>query len=250
MSNPTPQCPTDIQTFKMLLQASGCREVRLHLQAPSTNRRRISRDSFRSYDETLQYLVTMISASLGKFAALGGTVEQDALDVRMICRALDAEIYFPGMPLVWSNSLGYPVSELEIDVRPVAKNEKESPICDVAMRDVGARMDTVLFLQAFEKIRARIVEKFGDGWFKNWPEVLRFAYLLRNALAHDGCWRIDEQKGREHYQWEIFRWPRSNLTIQMRKEDGSKVDEGKPVLDTLNGADFVVLLFEIDDAIR
>lgn len=237
--------------FQKAIKDSGHKSVALGLHNRSPQSRRLTPENYCFYDETLQYLVTMISASIGKWASIGGTVQEGALDVNMIGRALDEDIYFSGIPLMWANSSGYPVTELELDVRPVPKNEKDlSHQQHVAMRDVGARADAVFFLRAFESVKDKIYAKFGEGWFTKWPEILRFAYLIRNALAHDGCWEIREQKGKEHYQIEVFRWPRANLEIRMRNKDGSKADGGRPVLEYLNGADFVVLLIEINDALR
>jgi hypothetical protein len=236
----------NVASFKKAVADSGCSSVVLHLGVTSKQARRLTPENFIFYKQTLQYLVTMISSSVGKFVSAGGTMQEGALNVRLIGRALDEDICFPGIPLLWANTLEYPVAELEIDIRPVPRTEKESPNPDVKMRDVGARADAVFFLEAYESAKDRIVAKFGSDWFKTWPEVFKFAYLTRNALAHDGRWEIQNK----NYQTAFFRWHRPNLTIRMRNEDGSTVDEGKPVLDYLSGTDFVVLLIEMSDALR
>lgn len=239
------------QEFKKAMEESRVKNVALGLHERSNQSRKLTRENFMFYDETLHYFVTMISGSIGKWASIGGTMNEGALDVRFIGHALDEDIYFAGMPLIWANALGYPVTELELDIRPVPKDQKDQSILEhVKMRDIGARADGVFFLKAFESAKKDIHAKFGDGWFTNWPEVLRFGYLIRNAVAHNGCWGINEKKGREHYQTEVFRWARARLEIQMRRDDGTKVDEGKPVLEYMNGADFVVLLIEIADVLR
>lgn len=187
----------NIALFKKTYEDSGCSNVTLGLEESSKEARRLTPESFIFFDETLHYLVTMISASMGKWVSIGGTLQEGPLNVRLIGRALNEDIFFPGLPLLWANTLGYPVAELQIDIRPVPPNEKVSQSSHVKMRDVGSKADTVFFLQAFEKARERIEEKFGNGWFNKWPEVFRFGYLIRNALAHDGRWGIQDQKGRE-----------------------------------------------------
>ena len=192
----------------------------------------------------------MISASIGKYSSLGGKVAEDAFNVRMIGRALDEDIFFPGILLHWASTINCPVKELEIDIRPVPTKEKDSKDYDVQMGDVGAKADAIYFLESYEIVKEQIEKQFGKGWFNNWPEIFRFAYILRNALAHNGRWDLYERKNREHYQYEKFFWPRCGLTIRMRDIEGNPVDQGREVLKDLNGVDFVVLLIEMNEALN
>jgi hypothetical protein len=240
----------DINDFKKKIEESGHETVALGLQEKTNECRTLAKDNFIFFDTTLQYLVNMISAAVGKYTALGGRIAEGAYNVRYIGRALNEDIYFPGILLLWANVLEINVNELDIDIRKVKPEEKESGNSDLKMRDVGAKVDAVFFQESYELAKSDIIDKFGDGWFTNWPETFRFAYILRNALAHNGCWEIQERRGREHYQHEIFEWPRAGLKIQMRDIDGVAIDEGRNVLDDLSGADFVVLLIEMDEALK
>src|SRR4051812_34209392 len=98
----------------------------LQLQTGSKQSRRLTAANFFFYDVTLQYLDTMIAAAFGKHSLMGGTVQEGALNVRFIGRALDEDIFFPGVPLLWAKILDCPIAEFEIDIRAVPKNEKES----------------------------------------------------------------------------------------------------------------------------
>jgi hypothetical protein len=240
----------NINEFKQVLDNRKPKKIILNLQESSSNARKLSPEKFIFFEATIQYLITMISASVGKFAALGGEIAEDAFNVRLIGRAMDEDILFPGILLFWANVLDHSVDELEIDIRPVSTDEKESKNHHVKMGDVGAKADSVYFLESYEKVKDQINQKFGNGWFDNWPEEIRFAYIVRNALAHDGRWKIQEQKNRNHYQVEKFTWPRCGLTIQMRDTSKNPIDEGREVLEDLNGADFVVLLIEINELLN
>ena len=240
----------DIHEFKRCLEESGSKDLVLGLQESTQQSRRLNHNNFIFFDTTIQYLNTMISASIGKYSSLGGKVADDAFNVRMIGRALDEDIFFPGIFLHWASTINYPIKELEIDIRPVPTEAKDSKGYDVKMADVGAKADAIYFLESYENSKELIEKKFGKGWFRNWPAIFRFAYILRNALAHNGRWGLEERSSRSHYQYEKFDWPRCGLTIQMRDFEGNPVDEGREALKDLNGVDFVVLLIEMNEALN
>lgn len=240
----------NIDSFKKIIEESDSKDIALRLQKSTEEARSLTPNNFIFYDETLQYLVNMISASVGKYAAIGGSVPEGKYDVRLIGRALNEDIYFPGILLLWANTLNYPVINLEIDIRPVPPEEKYLENYHVKMRDVGITIDTIFFLQAYENVKEKIINKYGNGWFNNWPKIFRFAYIIRNALAHNGKWEIQKKKGREHYQTEVFEWERAGLAIQMQDANGQPIDEGRSILEYLNGADFVVLLIEMNETLN
>lgn len=238
--------------FKRKVEESGCADLTLMLHDPSSNSRLLTIGNFEFFDEVRRYLISAMSSAIGKYSAIGGEFNDTGDNTVTVGWALDEKVVFLGKFLLWASGLKYNVIGYELDFLPASPEEKSPPETDksVSMTDVAGNAAVVFFLESFEKIRDQIPAKYGDGWFSNWPEILRFAYLVRNAFAHDGKWQIEERKGREHYQTEVFTWARAGMNIQMRDGAGNSIDEGQDVLTYINGADLVVLAIEMSDEMR
>lgn len=53
---------------------------------------------------------------------------------------------------------------------------------------------TPVFVEHFETHKREIIKKFGTA--SNWPESWRFGRVIRNAISHNGCIRIDGKNER------------------------------------------------------
>lgn len=238
--------------FRKRIEDSGCKDVAFELHSPSEKSRFLTEDNYLLFDECRRYLITAMSSAIGKYSAIGGVFDDAGDNTVTVGWALDEKVVFLGKFLLWSSGFNYNVTGYELDFLPAAEEEKnpEPTANSVSMVDVAGNAAVIFFVECYEKVKDQINDKYGEGWFNNWPEIFRLAYLLRNAFAHDGNWQIQERKNREHYQTEVFRWERADLNIQMRDDEGNSIDEGKEVLSYINGADLVVFSLEMSDELR
>jgi hypothetical protein len=89
------------------------------------------------------------------------------------------------------------------------------------------------FLKYYERNAHRPRKAFPQGQ-KTWPEVWRFAWLLRNAIAHGDKWSIDDK---------------TLPTTHWHSISVSPNDSGMPWFDLgryIGGGDVLLLLEELD----
>jgi hypothetical protein len=238
--------------FRKRAEDSGCADLALELHSPSSNSRKLTPENFEFFEELRRYLISAMTAAIGQYTAIGGVFDDTGANTVTVGWALDEKVIFLGKFLLWASGFNFNVRGYELDFLPATDGEKKpvSSVNSVPLTDVAGNAATVFFVESYEKVKDRIKAKYGDGWFNNWPEIFRIAYLIRNAFAHDGKWQIQDQKNREHYQTEVFHWARARMSIQMRDGNGGPVDEGRDVLSYVNGADLIVFAIEMSDELK
>lgn len=97
---------------------------------------------------------------------------------------------------VWPVSLevGLHLASIKPPLIPNGVQLQSHGITNLVVQLVGTT-----FLKYYERNIPRVKKSFPTGP-KTWPEIWRFAWLLRNAIAHGDKWSIDDIKF-PHTQW-------------------------------------------------
>jgi len=99
-----------------------------------------------------------------------------------------------------------------------------------------ARLVGDAFVSYYERHLEAVVEIWGKESNGNWPSVWQFAWVIRNACAHNGC----------------INFRRSNHPLVFwRGLKYAHADNGRQVLfDDLTGVELILLMEEMDASLR
>lgn len=106
-----------------------------------------------------------------------------------------------------------------------------------AISNMVVRLVGTAFLRYYEK-SSRRMKAASPGGPKSWPELWRFAWLLRNAIAHSDIWSINDPL------FPVTNWRGIAVACE---------DSGLAWFDPkrfLGGGDVLLLLEELDDSLK
>lgn len=192
------------------------------------------------YDDVLVFLISLASFMLGMHAQQGRHIRfgpKDDVTIQRKCAGTQFLLY--PYEIFKSLSAGqWPSSfELhEVKGRTVPRQVFRSPSKVVETngsehRQIGVRLLQSMFIHSYESVKETITRKH-HRIVQNWPEVLRFAWIIRNAFAHNDKIRIDDSTFPET-SWE-------SLTFSS-KDNGTRI-----LTDKMGPGDVLKLLQDIE----
>ncbi|WDM76418.1 hypothetical protein ACCQ13_05340 [Xanthomonas sp. NCPPB 1638] len=190
----------------------------------------------RFFSDFMAYLISLLGVAMCLEAARSGSSSAyRADDAISIGSRLSSTrwIWKPNSAIsdLGSNFVPY---ELRLERQPYVADE--SPPGELPLGSVAAMLycyGQALGTNYFERNRALIQSKYGEQ--KSWPEVWRFAVVVRNAMAHGGA--------------VYFKRPDA-LPVKWRGVMYSPADNGKKLLHhDLWPGDLMDLILEMDQAI-
>jgi hypothetical protein len=103
----------------------------------------------------------------------------------------------------------------------------------MGFRRLAEHLLSPIFVEFYESYRQWVFDQFGPA--DKWPEVWRFARVIRNALSHGGKVSI-ERKNERPVKW--------------RNTSYSYANNGEQVIhEAVSVGDLIVLMFDLDDAL-
>ena len=152
------------------------------------------------YDDVLVFLLSLASVMSGMQAQQGRHIRFGRKDDIIIQRKCsDAQfVFYPHEVFESLSAQQWPSSfELyEVEGRTLPSEVFRSPSKILETEGakhklVGIRLLQCMFIHSYESVKESITRRHGTTG-RNWPEVLRFAWIIRNGFAHNGRIRIDD----------------------------------------------------------
>ncbi|MEA9913822.1 hypothetical protein VDG39_14055 [Xanthomonas campestris pv. raphani] len=203
---------------------------------PSPEIKSVIKSDERFFSDFMAYLISLLGVAMCLEAARSGSSSAYRVDdaISIGSRLSPARwIWKPNSAIsdIGSNSLPY---ELRLERQPYLADE--SPPGELPLGSLEAMLycyGQALGANYFERNRARIQSRYGDQ--KNWPDVWRFAVVVRNAMAHGGAVYFNRQDA-PPVVWKSVTY--------------SPTDNGKRLLHhDLWPGDLMDLILEMDQAI-
>lgn len=99
--------------------------------------------------------------------------------------------------------------EINLQEIPLESEPINHPINLTSIQMIHGSMIQSAFIHYFESYRVKVESKFGKEPIK-WPEIWNFARVIRNAFAHGGKIKFDNQKSPK-VNWKSLEYdPKSN----------------------------------------
>lgn len=129
--------------------------------------------------------------------------------------------FFPHNTLSTLIGNGWP-STLTLDEHPINQAPPQHPLKLTGLQGVHGAMIASAFVQYFEANRALAETKYSKDT-QRWPSVWNFGRIMRNALAHKGVIKIDNQNA-PAVAWRSLSYAHSNNGKQVLYQDVTAVE--------------------------
>jgi hypothetical protein len=189
---------------------------------------RAIRNRHRLYDR-FYYL----SVAVAGCCVAGAQIQKTAPGsyVLMACKSLPLSVRFPVHGVVEKAFKGEFPSHIEYGIEGSASKPKAGKVHVLGY--VFLNFINPVFVEFYEAYKDWIFKKYGHQ--SRWPETWRFARVVRNAISHNGCIRIDSPK-EAAASWQALTY--------------SHADNGKKILGPdLMAPDLLILMVEMDAAL-